>query len=327
MITSGDPAGIGPELIIKLSRRAEFSECCSVVIGRVSLYRALFAAFSADASAINPVTGLSEADAGKLNIMEPPVKQGFKFGSSPGKESAKEAVSYLDFAAELIKKENLPYLLTAPVSKENISRIRKGFSGHTYYLADFFGVSRDEAAMLFLSSTLRVVTVTQHLPLSQVSSEIKKNRIVRIAVLACDALRGLGISKPRIAVCALNPHSGDGGLLGSEEKHEIIPAVKALKKTVADVRGPLNAEVAVVEALKNKFDLIVAMYHDQGILPVKLFSHGRGVNLTWGLPFIRVSPLHGPAFDIAGRDVAKEGSIVQSFKTLLEYRENSKIAK
>ena len=154
---------------------------------------------------------------------------------------------------------------------------------------------------------------------------IKKNRIVRIAVLACDALGGLGISKPRIAVCALNPHSGDGGLLGREEKHEIIPAVKALKKTGMNVTGPLNSEIAVVDALKNKFDLIVAMYHDQGILPVKLFSHGRGVNLTWGLPFIRVSPLHGPAFDIAGRGVAKDDSIVQSFKTLLEYRKNSKI--
>jgi len=320
LITSGDPAGIGPELVVKILTCAEFSEYRSVVIGRISLYRQLFKALRCDASLINPVTNLSKAGKGKINIMEPPEKQGFKFGASPGIESARESISYLDFAAKLIKKKKQRYLLTAPVSKENISRLRPGFSGQTYYLSDIFDIPRDDVAMLFLSASLKVVLVTQHLSLSQVSSRVKKDRIVRITTLACKALRNLGISKPGVAVCALNPHSGEGGLLGHEEKKEIVPAIRTLKKAGVDVRGPLNIEVAVADALKNKFDLIVAMYHDQGILPVKLFSHGRGVNLTWGLPFIRVSPLHGTAFDIAGRGVAKAGSFVESFRTLLKFR-------
>ncbi len=319
LITSGDPAGIGAEVILRLASNEIFCRVPSLVVGRKSLYEELASGMGISAD-INLLDDSLRLKHGALNIIEPDCENKYIYGSAPGEASAREALAYLDLACGLIKDKRADKLITAPVSKEGIASIKEGFSGHTYYLADFFGVDRKKTVMLFLSRTIRVVLVSQHLSLKDVSSAINKKAVVNTAESACEALKFLGIDAPRIAVCSLNPHCGDGGILGGEEKDEIIPAVEELKKRGIDAAGPMSAEDAAAGSLKNEYDIIIAMYHDQGILPVKLFSHGRAVNFTWGLPFIRVSPLHGTAFDIAGLFKAQAESMIECFRIVSELK-------
>lgn len=313
LITSGDPAGIGAEVILRLASNEAFSLAPSLIIGRKSLYEKLSSAMGIKIE-INPVDENLRLKNGALNILEPQSGNKYIYGSAPCEASSREALSYLELACDLIKEGKADKLITAPVSKQGLAVIKKGFSGHTYYLADFFGVERQKAVMLFLSRTIRAVLVSQHLAIKDVPSAIKKEEVISTLEAAFDALRFLGIKEPRAAVCSLNPHCGDGGLLGSEEKNEIIPAVEELKKRGMSVSGPMDAGDAVSGCLKNEYDIIEAMYHDQGIAPVKLFSHGRAVNFTWGLPFIRLSPLHGTAFDIAGTFKARAESMIECFR-------------
>ncbi|MBA3065443.1 4-hydroxythreonine-4-phosphate dehydrogenase PdxA [bacterium] len=340
LITSGDPAGVGGEVILRLAANEIFRSVPSLVAGRKSIYEKLASdmGFPVD---INLVDNSLRLKSGALNIIEPACENKFIYGAGPGEASSREALAYLELACGLIKDKAADKLITAPVSKEGIASLREDFSGpleiakqslglkpgnlsdfsgHTYYLADFFGVERKKAVMLFLSRTIRVVLVTQHLPLKDVSSAINKEAVVNAAVAAGLAGNFMGIEAPRIAVCSLNPHCGDGGILGLEEKEEIIPAVEELQKRGIHAYGPMSAEDASSGSLKNKYDFIVAMYHDQGILPVKLFSHGRAINFTWGLPFIRVSPLHGTAFDIAGQFIARAESMIECFRVISELK-------
>jgi len=317
IITSGDPAGIGAEVILRLASNESFFRAPSLVVGRKSLYEKLASDMGIRLE-INSIDDSLRLKSGALNIIEPVCKNKYVYGSAPGEASSREALAYLDLACGLIKEKKADRLITAPVSKEGVASIKEGFSGHTYYLSDFFGVDRNKTVMLFLSRTIRVVLVSQHLPLKEVSSAINREAVVSTAEAACEALKFLGIKAPRVAVCSLNPHRGEGGLLGIEEKEHIIPAVEELKKRGIDAFGPMGAEDAAAGCLKNEYDIITAMYHDQGILPVKLFSHGRAVNFTWGLPFIRLSPLHGTAFDIAGSFKARAESMIECFRILSE---------
>ncbi|MEA2081496.1 MAG: 4-hydroxythreonine-4-phosphate dehydrogenase PdxA [Elusimicrobiota bacterium] len=313
IITSGDPAGIGPEIILRLASNESFLRVPAVIAGRKSLYEKLSSDMGISVS-INSVDSVSRLKPGALNIIEPVCENKYIYGSAPGKSSSHEALAYLDLACALIKEKKTDRLITAPVSKEGIASLKKGFSGHTYYLSDYFGVDRQKAVMLFLSRAIRVVLVTQHLAIKDVPPAVKKEAVLAAAEAASEALKFLGIKVPRLAVCSLNPHCGEGGLLGGEERDEIIPAVEELKKRGAAVSGPMGADDVAAGCLKNEYDIAIAMYHDQGIAPVKLFSHGRAVNFTWGLPFIRLSPLHGTAFDIAGKFTASAESMIECFR-------------
>ena len=313
IITSGDPAGIGPEVILRLAVAEAFALAPSVIIGRRSLYEKLASDMGIKLET-NPVDESLKLKSGVLNILEPPCENKYVYASEPGEASSREALSYLETACGLIKEGKAGRLITAPVSKEGIAAVKKDFSGHTYYLADFFGVERQKAVMLFLSRTIKAVLVSQHLAIKDVAAAINKKAIAVAVESALAALKSFGISAPRAAICSLNPHCGDGGLLGSEEKDEITPAVEELKSRGMAVSGPMDAFDAVAGCLKNEYDIMAAMYHDQGIVPVKLFSHGRAVNFTWGLPFIRLSPLHGTAFDIAGAFKARAESMTECFR-------------
>jgi len=322
LITSGDPAGIGPEIILKLALSGDFCKRTSVVIGRKSIYEELIKKTKALIK-INTVKNISEAKAGALNLMEPGKKTSYVAGDGPGAASAEEAISYVDLALDVAAKEKIAALITAPLSKKSVSLVRKNFSGHTFYLADKTGVKREDVVMLFVSNSLKAALVTQHLPLSQVSSAIREASIIKITSNACEAMKKtLGVKNPKIAVCSLNPHAGEGGILGREELDEIIPAIKKLKDIGIDAYGPVSSDAAARDCLMNKAHLLVAMYHEQGIVPVKLFSHGRAVNMTWGLPFLRFSPLHGTAFDIAGKGAAKADSMIETFNLASKITDN-----
>ncbi|MCD6311170.1 MAG: 4-hydroxythreonine-4-phosphate dehydrogenase PdxA, partial [Elusimicrobia bacterium] len=219
LITSGDPAGIGAEVILRLTSNEIFRRVPSLIAGRKSLYEKLSADMGIRVE-INSVDNSLHLKPGALNIIEPACENEYIYGSAPGEASSREALAYLDLACGLIKEKKADRLITAPVSKEGIASVKKGFSGHTYYLSDYFGVDRKKAVMLFLSRTIKVVLVSQHLSIKNVPPAVNKKAVAAAAETACAVLKFFGIAEPRVAVCSLNPHCGEGGMLGTEEQDE-----------------------------------------------------------------------------------------------------------
>ena len=235
--------------------------------------------------------------------------------------AGKAAVEYVEKAVELALKEEIHAIATAPVSKEAINLAGYNYMGHTEILAHLTN-TRDYAMML-IAGSLRVIHVTAHVTLSEIPKLIKKDRVLTTLKLAHDSLQNLGFENPRISVAGLNPHKGEGGLLGKEEINEIAPAVDLARKQGINITGPLPADTIFVRAKGGEFDIVVAMYHDQGHIPVKLlgfkwnktenrFDSVGGINITIGLPIIRTSVDHGTAFDIAGKGIASEKSLLNA---------------
>ena len=204
--------------------------------------------------------------------------------------------------------------MTGPVSKSAIrSSGAAKFTGHTEYLAH--KTRTKDFAMMFVGESLRVTLVTRHIALKSVPSSINTDAVYRAIALTHKYLkRYFAISSPRIGVAGLNPHAGEGGLFGNEEARFIIPAIKKASRRMAGITGPIPADIIFHEALNEKFDAVIAMYHDQGLAPFKMLYFNRGVNLTLGLPFIRTSPDHGTAFDIAGKGIADPSSMIEAIK-------------
>lgn len=199
-------------------------------------------------------------------------------------------------------------VVTAPISKEAWALAGHGeFPGHTELLAARFGAAR--AAMMFEADALRVILVTTHIPLSEVARAVTAERVLDVIEMGNEACVRLGVAKPRLAVCGLNPHAGEQGLLGDDEQRVITPAIERARAKGIDVAGPFPGDTVFNAAVKKRYDMVVAMYHDQGLIPVKLLAFDRAVNVTLGLPTVRTSPDHGTAFDIAGRNVADPGSM------------------
>ena len=287
-VTMGDAAGIGPEVIIKalasprLKRKQNF-----VVIGQKTLLAA-----TAKKLKLKPLG----------NVIEP---------------SLHSPIQYIDTALELIKKGEALALVTAPVSKQNIEKTGIKFTGHTEYLAEKAGVK--SPAMMFVAPKMKVVLATTHLSIKNVGSHLSREKIIGVVLLADKFLKkSFGIKNPRIGVSGLNPHAGEGGLLGQEEKDIIGPAIKTLKDSwIPQLEGPLPADSAFYELHNNKYDLLVCMYHDQAMIPIKMLARNSAVNVTLGLPYARTSPVHGVAFDIAGSGKADPSSMIAAMNLAL----------
>ncbi len=232
--------------------------------------------------------------------------------STSGSGTARAALDYLTRAAQGCLRGEFAALVTAPVSKEAILRSDVPFVGQTEYLAE---LSRaPEVTMMLLGDDdrgrwLRVALVTTHIPLRDVASSIRASEVTRAIRHAAEACQRLGQARSRIGVAGLNPHAGEGGMLGDEEIHAIGPAIAAARESGIDVHGPIPGDTLFHQALRGDFDAVVAMYHDQGLAPLKLVAFDRGVNWSLGLPFIRTSPDHGTAFDIAGKGIADPASM------------------
>jgi len=208
-------------------------------------------------------------------------------------------------------------IVTGPISKQAWAMAGKTrFSGHTELLADRFGAKR--VAMMFTGPELRVVLATIHLPLMDVRNVLTIGRVFDAIDLGAEGCRMLGVRRPRIAVCGLNPHAGEGGLLGDEEERLILPAIEHAQHVGLDASGPYPADTVFNAARQGRFDLVVAMYHDQGLIPVKLLARDESVNVTLGLPVLRTSPDHGTAFDIAGRGIAEAGSMREALRLAVQ---------
>lgn len=307
-ITIGDPFGIGPEVVLKaLASRKLRGLADFFIIGDRSALSSLPKLLGA-ALRLNP--HVSIADLKLINGSE------IRWGRQ-SRLSGRASLAYIDYALGLIKDGKAGCLVTAPVSKEAISAAGVKFSGHTEYIAKAFRT--DRFAMMLVGGPLKVTLATRHLPIKAVPKAVTKAEIVNCIGLSHEALkRYFGISRPRIGVASLNPHGGEGGSIGVEEERVIKPAVAQAKKRFKDITGPVSSEALFYEAFRGRLDCIIAMYHDQGLTPLKMISRDNSVNVTLGLPFVRTSPGHGTAFDIAGKGLADPGSMTEAISLAIE---------
>ncbi len=303
-ITIGDPSGIGPlitsKALAKLKGAADF-----VVIGDKWVLNRL-------SSIVYRLSSVRFIDLHNVR------HKNFNFGKIKA-EYGKASIEYLDKALELLSKKEIDCLVTAPISKEAISLAGFKYSGHTEYFLKKCKVK--EVVMLLLNDVLRFSLVSRHIPLKKVATALTKRKIYDNIIITVKSLKGLfGIKNPRIAVCGLNPHASDNGLIGAEENKIIKPALEELRLRIkADIDGPLPSDVAIARASMGKYDCVVAMYHDQALIPLKLTGYGSGVNMTLGLPFIRTSPLHGTAFDIAKKArLADPSSLIAAIRLAIK---------
>jgi 4-hydroxythreonine-4-phosphate dehydrogenase len=313
-ITMGDPAGIGPEIIYKAFRHVRLHSLCYPLIFGTSRFLTGLSLSAAVGKRFNIVQSPAEAafEFEKIDIVEVEASPRIRVGEKSA-SSGEAALHYLERAAQAAVCGHVDALVTAPVSKAAIrlSGARE-FIGHTEYLVQL--TKARSHAMMFSSKRLKVVLVTTHLPLRQVASAISGGRILSVISLANEALKKLGIAEPRIGVAGLNPHAGEDKAFGDEDARIIAPAIRKARKQGIDTKGPLPGDSLFHAAYHGEYDLVVAMYHDQALAPFKMIAFEEGVNITLGLPFVRTSVDHGTAYDIAGKGVASENSLVQAIK-------------
>ncbi len=315
-VTMGDPAGIGPEIIIKALSLAELSRLSRpVVIGDARVMKNAMKYSKGSPVALKEIKRLDDGDfrTGMINILDmdnvdfPKLRMG-----KVSVEGGRASVKYVERAIDLAMDKKVDAIATGPINKEAINKAGFRFDGHTELLAKRTGAKH--SAMMFLSDSIRVMLVTTHLPLSQVAKEIDKKKVLDTIKLADKELTELLGKRPRIGVAGLNPHAGEGGIFGSEEEKIISPAIDEAKKLGINVKGPVSADAIFYLANLNMFDIVIAMYHDQGLIPLKLLSFNKSVNVTVGLPIIRTSVDHGTGFDIAGKGWANPSSMIQAIK-------------
>ena len=302
VITGGDPSGIGPEIILKaLAERALPQKFNPLIIGDYKVFRK-----NAKVLKIGIPPSAGFMDLGNV----PPGT--FRFGALD-KRYGRAAMEYLSCAAAVVKKTKGASLVTAPINKESINKAGFKFPGHTEFLSHI--TKSKNVTMMLVGGALRVSLVTRHIPLGEVPGCITKDKIIQTAENTYYALkRFFRVPHPKIGIAGLNPHAGEGALLGKEEKTIILPAVKYLRKKLKGILGPFAPDTLFYKAYKGELDAVVCMYHDQGLIPLKMVAFDRGVNLTIGLPFIRTSPDHGTGFDIAGKGKANPSSMIEAIK-------------
>ena len=312
-ITMGDPGGVGPEIIVRAIMSSEVRGCCiPVVVGdRIVMEEAL--------RLVNPSL--------KIKVIETPEETGpapdvielidlhllrdFERGKATP-EGGKACAGYIRKAAELGLAKKVGGIVTAPISKEALKMAGMKWPGHTEMLAEL--TQTDNFAMMLTGGPLRVILVTIHTSIRSVPGMITKDNVlktIRLAKKACDAM---GIERPRIGVAGLNPHAGESGIFGDEETKEIAPAIWDAEREGIPVSGPFPPDAVFHKAYRGEFDIVVCMYHDQGLIPLKMIAFETGVNVTIGLPIVRTSPDHGTAYDIAWKGLANPSSMIEAIK-------------
>ena len=314
-ITLGDITGIGPEVALKaLAAETQSDGTRYLLIGDEGHVRGLNERLGLNLP-LHPYGGNSGADGIFIcNPLSEPLAPDLIEGSPA---AARAAVAWLRDGAERCLRQELNAMVTAPVNKEAIIHSGQAFIGQTEFLSQLAHAGR--TAMMLLGQDdrgrwLRVALATTHVPLKMVAEQLTRAKVETAIELAAQACRDLGLASARVAVCGLNPHAGEGGELGDEEQRIIGPVVLGLQRRQLDVAGPMSADTVFHRAYKGDFDAVVAMYHDQGLAPLKMVAFNTGVNWTLGLPFIRTSPDHGTAYDIAGQGVADPSSMISAIR-------------
>jgi len=268
----------------------------------------------------NYINEASQAQAGKLNMVNLAKENSNVELGTPTEESTKMAIDSLEAATEALMKGEIDVLVTAPINKDEMMKMGFKHAGHTGYFEEKFN---KKGLMFLVTEDLKVAVSTHHIPLAQVAENISKEKIKKqIRVLNQTLIEDFSITKPKIAVLGLNPHSGDGGVIGNEEIEIIAPAIKELSDNGILAFGPFPADSFFQPNKYKSFDAVLAMYHDQGLAPFKTLAYEEGVNYTAGLPFIRTSPDHGVAYDIAGQNIADEQSFTEAIFTAITIFKN-----
>lgn len=334
-ITMGDPASIGPEITIKALARPEIFEICSpLVIGDASVMEAAKKTVGNGKIKIHPVLEVEDAvfQYGTIDVLDLHLIDAEKLEiGKVSAEAGEAAFQYVRKVIELAMRGEVDATVTNALNKEAINLAGHHYSGHTEIYAEYTGTK--SYTMMLAHENLRVVHVSTHVSLREACERVKKERILEVIKIADQACRELGIEEPKIGVAGLNPHSGEHGLFGREEIEEIVPAIEAAKAEGIDADGPVPPDTVFSKARGGWYDIVVAMYHDQGHIPLKVvgfvydslqkqWEAVQGVNITLGLPIIRVSVDHGTAFDQAGKGTANELSLLHAVDYAVSFAEN-----
>ncbi|WP_091738636.1 4-hydroxythreonine-4-phosphate dehydrogenase PdxA [Phenylobacterium immobile] len=317
-LTMGDPAGIGPEIIVKAWRALRAKSRPFFVVGD---FNALASASGDGASILRRISGPDQAAAifpDALPVLDLPLSAPVIAGK-PNSAAAGPIVQWIEVAVGLALSGAAAGVVTAPIAKAPLYEAGFGFPGHTEFLGELTLGAPYEGErgplMMLASQDLRVTLVTVHSALADVPGQLSKAAIIKVARITDEALRrDFAIAHPRIAIAGLNPHAGEDGGMGLEEIEIIAPAVNALREAGLDVRGPFPADTLFHAEARSGYDAAICLYHDQGLIPVKMLDFWGGVNLTLGLPIVRASPDHGTAFNIAGRGLARSDSMIAAIR-------------
>ncbi|MEI6948007.1 4-hydroxythreonine-4-phosphate dehydrogenase PdxA [Paraflavisolibacter sp. H34] len=318
-ISCGDINGIGPEVIIRALADPRITEQCTPVVfasGKLmNFYRKSLTDAHFNYQIIKDFTKVFHKQVNVFNCWEEEVS------ITPGQlteTGGKYAVRSLQAAVEALREGHIQGLITAPIHKKNVQSEEFNYTGHTPYLRDAAGVR--DVLMILYAHNLKVALVTEHVPIKDVASYItRENVISKLQLLHHSLRKDFGIDKPKIAVLGLNPHAGDEGLIGSEDERILKPVIKEAKNHHGMlVFGPFSADAFFARRSYLQFDAVLAMYHDQGLIPLKTIAMGEGVNYSAGLPFVRTSPDHGTAFDIAGKNIADPTSFISALFECLD---------
>lgn len=318
-ITMGDAAGVGPEIILKSFEHDVIHETSrSFVIGDASILERA-QKFTNSTKTINRIQNPSEAKFEKdvVDILDLGLLTAELPIGEVSPEAGNAAFQYLSKAISLANAGEIDAICTAPLNKEALQKGGHMYPGHTEILAELTGTK--DYSMMLSAPNLKVIHVTTHVGIIDAVNMINPERVLHVIQLAHNTLTKAGIQNPKIAVCGINPHAGENGLFGyGEEEEKVIPAIEKAVAEGIDVQGPLPADTLFFRTVRGDFDIVVAMYHDQGHAPVKVLGLEAGVNITVGLPIIRTSVDHGTAFDIAGTGIADERSLVEALRQAVE---------
>ena len=308
-ITMGDPGGIGPEVILKALTSPEIRAAANyVVIGSEKVLSNISDRVLSD--------NISVLDLDNFTVNN-------ALSHKPLPDSGKASVEYILKGLDLAINGKIDALVTAPISKEAIKLAGYNYAGHTELLKEKTSV--ENVVMFMVGKGLRVSFVTTHLAVNEISGAINQENVFSTIQITATGLKTFfGIDQPKIAVCGLNPHCGDGDCFGTEERDVIIPAIERAQKMGINCHGPLSADTVFNKALNGEFDIVIVQFHDQGDIPIKMHAFDSGVNITLGIPVIRTSPTHGTAFDIAGKGIADPGSMIEAIKTAVMMKEARK---
>ena len=315
-LTMGDPAGIGPEVIAKaLADKALARMCCPVVVGSRAVMERTIASHATAAASGGLRSGehrpTERWQVAVVDALKSPLPR-FRMGVAADVTGA-ASIDFIKAAVRLAQAGSLAGIVTAPINKEAMNMAGYHYPGHTELLADL--TQTKEFGMMIVGGPLKIMFTTTHVAINALSSMLTTERITKAIRLAHLGLtRYFGIARPKIGVAALNPHAGEHGLFGNEEATSIVPAVQQARAAGIKASDPLPADTLFGKAARGAYDGVVAMYHDQGLIPLKLLAFGTCVNLTVGLPIIRTSVDHGTAYDIAGKGLAEHGSLLEAVK-------------
>lgn len=319
-LTLGDPAGIGPEICARLLAREDLPERPLVLGDPLVLARAAEqVGLSLEIEVLDEPMQAPEAGAVGV-IAAGPEAIGAPVGQV-SRRAGEAAFAAIRSGIELSLAGQLSGLVTSPIHKEAFAAALVPYPGHTEMLADLSGTDADQVAMMLANDDIRTVLTSIHVPLSRAVTLVTRAAVLRTIRHAQQGAQALGIAKPRVAVAGLNPHAGEGGLFGDEDAAEILPAIEDARRQGIDASGPWPGDTVFMAARAGEFDIVVAQYHDQGLIPVKYLGLADGVNVTLGLPFVRTSPDHGTAFDIAGKGQADPASLHSALLMALRLRE------